>query len=155
MHWYWQELAWDCYLSFFTNLYQNYGPWLMSVFSFSSSNGQNLTKFFICIDIDNIMAGTFTCHFWQICNSYGLRVISEWCQNFCLIILIIMGQIQPIVFVCIDNCKDKVWNWLYIMHVFCKLSAESWPLIDVNWDFYAHLSFYSMRHVAKTYTKHL
>ena len=26
MHSYWQDLAWDCYTSFFSNLYQSYGP---------------------------------------------------------------------------------------------------------------------------------
>ena len=29
MHSSWQDLAWDCYTSFFTNLYQSYGPWFM------------------------------------------------------------------------------------------------------------------------------
>ena len=26
MHWYWHDLVWDCYTSFFPNLYQNNGP---------------------------------------------------------------------------------------------------------------------------------
>ena len=26
IHWYWQDLAWDCY-TFFAHLYQSYGPW--------------------------------------------------------------------------------------------------------------------------------
>ena len=26
MHSYWQDLAWDCYMSIFTNMYKIYGP---------------------------------------------------------------------------------------------------------------------------------
>ena len=35
-HWYWQDLGWDCYLSFFANLWQGYGPWIISDFRFCS-----------------------------------------------------------------------------------------------------------------------
>ena len=36
MHSYWQELAWDCYTSFFTYLYQSYGPRFTPKFRFRS-----------------------------------------------------------------------------------------------------------------------
>ena len=103
-----QDLAWDCYTSFFANLYQSYVPWFNLKFSFRSisweptdifspnfiyafiwlwsslgllhiifrnfvpelwpliyakmlfpfnilrTNGQNFTKFYICIHIDKI-----------------------------------------------------------------------------------------------------
>ena len=36
MHLYWQDLAWDCYTSFFGNLYQSHGPLFMPKFCFRS-----------------------------------------------------------------------------------------------------------------------
>ena len=36
MHSSWQDLASDCYTSFFTNLYQSYGPWFMLILRFRS-----------------------------------------------------------------------------------------------------------------------
>ena len=62
---YWQDLGWDCYLSVFENLYQNYGPWLMSDLV-SAQYGQSLTKFCICNDIDKIYIGIATYNFSQI-----------------------------------------------------------------------------------------
>ena len=34
MHSSWQDLAWDCYSSFFANLYQSYGPLFTLKFCF-------------------------------------------------------------------------------------------------------------------------
>ena len=123
MHSYWQDLAWDCYTSFFAHLYQSYGPWFMPKFRFPSisweqmdrfwpnfiklsiltrsmlgllavifhtfvpvlwpfiyaeisflfniilrTNGQNFTKFYICIHIDKIYVGIVTHNFSQICS---------------------------------------------------------------------------------------
>ena len=49
MHWYWQNLGWDCYLSIFAHLYQSYDPWFMPKFYFRSISWehywQNFTKF--------------------------------------------------------------------------------------------------------------
>ena len=36
MHSHWQDLAWDCYTSFFANLYHSYGPWFTLKFRFRS-----------------------------------------------------------------------------------------------------------------------
>ena len=36
VHWYWHDLAWDRYTSFFQNWYQSYGPWFMPKFLFRS-----------------------------------------------------------------------------------------------------------------------
>ena len=36
MLWYWQDLAWDCYTSFFGNWYQSYGPLSRPKFHFRS-----------------------------------------------------------------------------------------------------------------------
>ena len=33
---YWQDLAWDCFTSFCTRLYQSYGPWFTTKFPFRS-----------------------------------------------------------------------------------------------------------------------
>ena len=122
MHWYWHDLAWDCYMSFFPNLYQSYGPWFTPKFCFISisweqidristnfiyafiltrsslrllhvifrsfvpelwpliyakisfplnilrTNGQNFTKFYICIHNDKIYIGIVTRHISHICT---------------------------------------------------------------------------------------
>ena len=55
MHWYVQDLGWDCYESIFAILYQSYGPWFMLEFRFRSvyweNNWCNLTKCCKCIAI--------------------------------------------------------------------------------------------------------
>ena len=45
MHWYWHDLAWNCYRSFFPHLYQSYGPWLTSKFRFRSISWELLNIF--------------------------------------------------------------------------------------------------------------
>ena len=45
MHSYWQDLAWDCYMSFFAHLYQSYGPWFTPKFRLPSISREKLTDF--------------------------------------------------------------------------------------------------------------
>ena len=45
MHWYWQVLAWHCYVSFFQNLYQSYGPWFTTKFHFYSISWEQIHIF--------------------------------------------------------------------------------------------------------------
>ena len=40
-------------------------------FNILRTNGQNFTKFYICIHIDKIYVGIVTHHFSHICSSYG------------------------------------------------------------------------------------
>ena len=57
MHSYWQDLAWNCYKSFFAHVYQIYGPWCLPNFfhlNINRTNWQIFTKFYICIHIDKI-----------------------------------------------------------------------------------------------------
>ena len=124
MHSYWPDLALDWCMSFFSHLYQSYGPWFTPKFCFRSisweqmdrislnfiyafiltslrstlgllqiifptflpelwpliyakisflfntliTNGQNFTKFYICIHIDEIYLGIVTHHFSHICT---------------------------------------------------------------------------------------
>ena len=44
MHWYWQDLCWDCYLSFFAHLYQSYGPWLRPKFCLRSISWEQIDR---------------------------------------------------------------------------------------------------------------
>ena len=41
---YWQDLAWDCYTLFFTNLYQSYGLWFMPKFCFRSISWELINR---------------------------------------------------------------------------------------------------------------
>ena len=42
----WQDLAWDCYTSFFANLYKSNGPWFMPKFCFHSISWELTDIFF-------------------------------------------------------------------------------------------------------------
>ena len=46
-------------------------------------------------------------------------------------------------FVCIDIDKIKVGIGMHVF--FRKFAAELWPLLDVDWDLYAHLAFLQHR----------
>ena len=58
MHWYWQDLGWDCYASIFRKFIKELwslidgGIWFL--FNILRTDWWNLTKFCICIDIDKI-----------------------------------------------------------------------------------------------------
>ena len=75
MHSFWQDLAWNCYMSFFAHLYQSHGLWFTPKFHFRSisweQNGQNFNKFYRCIHIDKIYVWIVTLHFSHIYKSYG------------------------------------------------------------------------------------
>ena len=45
MHSYWQDLAWDCYISFFAHLYQSYGPWFTPKSRFRSISWEQIGRF--------------------------------------------------------------------------------------------------------------
>ena len=47
---------------------------------------------------------------------------------------------------CMDIDKRKVGICTH--DYLCKLAAELWPLIGVDWGYYAHLAFYSIKSVA-------
>ena len=72
MHSYSQDLRLGYHSLFFAYLYQSYGPWFAPKFCFFSyvlrTNGQNFTKFYICIHIDKIYVGIVTHHFIDICT---------------------------------------------------------------------------------------
>ena len=45
MHLYWQDLGWDCYTSFFTNLYQHYRPWFTAEFRLRTLSWEQIDRF--------------------------------------------------------------------------------------------------------------
>ena len=45
MHLYWQDLGWDCYTSFFTNLYQHYRPWFTAEFRLRTLSWAQIDRF--------------------------------------------------------------------------------------------------------------
>ena len=71
-------------MSFFEHLYQSYiwpliSAKILFLFNILRTNGQNLTKFYICIHFDKIYFGIFTHHFSHICT----RVMAlDLRQNF-------------------------------------------------------------------------
>ena len=109
MHSYWQDLRWECYTSFFTHLYQSYGPWFTPKFCFRSiswTNGQILTKLYKTIYTDKIYLGIVSCHFSHICTSVSdsFTILGLWVlglavshingSNFKLMPLFFMTNLQ-------------------------------------------------------------
>ena len=45
VHWYWHDLAWGCYTSFFPKLYQSYGSWFTPKFPFRSIFWEQIDRF--------------------------------------------------------------------------------------------------------------
>ena len=45
LHWYWQDLGWDCYKSFFTNMFQSYGPCFTPEFRYRSLSWEKMVRF--------------------------------------------------------------------------------------------------------------
>ena len=91
MHWYWQDLGWDCYTSIFIKQSQSYGPWwsMMMIFfrilfplNILSTKWWNLTKVCICIDIDKIRLGLLHVSFHQIVIELWPLMSHDFCQNF-------------------------------------------------------------------------
>ena len=54
MHWYWQDLGWEMLSSYFTNLWPLIDVRISFLLNILRNDWQNLTKFCICIDIENI-----------------------------------------------------------------------------------------------------
>ena len=80
---YWQDLAWDWFMSIFEHLYQSYGPWFKPKLCSCSISWEWIsrifTKFYICIHIDKIYFGIVAHHFSHICT----RVLAlDLRQNF-------------------------------------------------------------------------
>ena len=44
MHTYWHDLSLDCYMSFFTHLYQSYSPWFTPEFRFCSISCEQIDR---------------------------------------------------------------------------------------------------------------
>ena len=44
MHTYWHDLSLDCYMSFFTHLYQSYSPWFTPEFRFCSISWEQIDR---------------------------------------------------------------------------------------------------------------
>ena len=70
---YLQDLACDFYTSFFEPFVPELWPLIYAILSFTfkilRTNGQNFTKFDICIHIDKSYYGIVTHHFSHICTS--------------------------------------------------------------------------------------
>ena len=123
MHWYRQDLGWDCYTSIFVNLNlkKSYGPWcslLKSEFLFPLNilrkNWWNSIKLCICIDIKNVYIRIATCRFPQ---TYNRVMALDCCQNF----------------VSAQYLENKVLDFDQILHML-------WYWQDLGCDYYTSIS---------------
>ena len=129
MHWYWQDLGWDCYLAFFTNLQQSYGPCFISEFRFHSISLEKIDRiwpiFFVHWYWQDLGWDCY-CHFSQICN----RVMAlDWWQIFVSTQYLENKQME---FDQLILTRSRLGLLPVIFH---KLVTELWPLIDVRFLF--------------------
>ena len=96
MHFYWQDLAWDCYASFFLHLYRSYGPWSTPKFCFRSISWEQIDRIspnFICAFIFtrsslgslHIIFPTFVPELWPLIYAkilFLLNILRINLQNF-------------------------------------------------------------------------
>ena len=61
MHGYWQDLAWDFYMLFFSYFYKSYGPWFATIFCFCSIS---------CDPISRISQNLLTHSSWHLFKCY-------------------------------------------------------------------------------------
>ena len=76
VHWYWHDLAWDCYTSFFPNLYQSYSPLFTQKFRFRSISWEQqviISPNFIYALIWTIssLGLLHVIFFWNVYQSFG------------------------------------------------------------------------------------
>ena len=96
VHWYWQDLAWDCYKSFCPNMYQSYGPWFTPKFRFCSifweQIDRTLPNFIYAIILTrsslgllHVIFGSFVPELWPLIYariSFPLNILRSIWQNF-------------------------------------------------------------------------
>ena len=79
-----QDLAWDCYMSFFAHLYRVMALYLCQNLVYPQYPKNKLTeihqiKFYVCIHSAKIWVGIITCYFLLIYNNV---MALDLCQNF-------------------------------------------------------------------------
>ena len=128
---YWQDLGWGCYLSFFANLYQSYGPWLQSEFRFRPISWEQIDRtspYFISLFIlTRSRLGLFPVIF--------LKFVPELWPLIAVRIsfpLYILRTNLTKFYICIDNYKISVG---IISCHFCSFVTELWSLIYVRISF--------------------
>ena len=115
-----QGLAWNCYVSFFPNLYQSYGPWFMPKFRFRSISWETIDrilpwfiyKFILTrssLGLLHVIFRTFVPELWHLIYvkiSFPLNISRANWQNFTKF------------YICIILTRSS----LGLLHVFfCKL----------------------------------
>ena len=72
---YWQDLAWHCYMSFFGNLYQSYGPFLCQNFVSAQYLENQLVEFhqilYMHLSLQNQACDCYKWFFANLYQSYG------------------------------------------------------------------------------------
>ena len=92
MHSYWQDLHWDCYISFFAHLYQSYGPWFMPKICFPSISWEQMNRsspnFIYAFILTRSMLGllrinfrTFVPKLWPFIHAKFCFCTISWEQN--------------------------------------------------------------------------
>ena len=114
MHSYWQDLAWDCYMSVFLHLYQSYGPWFTLKFCFRSISWDQIDR----ISPNFIYAFTLTK------SSIGL---------IHLILFTFVPELWPLMYVKIYFPLNILrTNW----HIFTKFYKCCWYWQTLAWHCY-------------------
>ena len=90
VHWYWHDLAWDCYASFSPNLYQSYGPWFTPKFRFRPISWERMDiispNFIYAFILTRSSLGLLRVIFPHLYQSYGPWFtpkfrFAQWLEN--------------------------------------------------------------------------
>ena len=71
MHWYWHDLAWDCYTSFSPNLYQSYDPLFSPKFHFRSISWEQMDQIQSNLGLLAVIFCKFVREIWPL---IGVRI---------------------------------------------------------------------------------
>ena len=159
MHSYWQDLAWDCYTSFFAHLYQNYGPWFMSKFPFRSISFEQMTDFhqilFTHSYWQDLAWDYYTSFFTHSYQSYGPWITPKFCfpsisreqidwfsPNFIYAFILTRSSLG-LLHVIFHTFVPELWPLVY-----AKISFQL-NILRTNWLIFTKL--YMCNHIDKIY----
>ena len=136
MHWYWQDLAWDCYTSFFLHLYLSYDPWSMPKLRSGSISWEQMDR----ISPNFIYAFIFTRSSMELLHiifpTFAPLIYAK--ISFPLDILRTNWQNSPN-FIMHSYWQDLAWDcyasfFLHLHQSYCPLFTPKFRFRSISWE---------------------
>ena len=149
MHLYWQDLEWDCCLSFSPILYQSYGPWFLPKFPFLSISWEHMdiiSPNFICafiltrsrLGLLHFIFHTFLPELWPLIYakiSFPLNILRSKLTEFHPI-LYMHSYWQDLEWECCMSFSPILYQsygpWFLLKFGFLSISWEHMDIISPN-----------------------